>query len=47
MQGDIADHVYIMKHGVLAELAGDAVVVIHRASDVFGCEALAVRREMP
>lgn len=41
MQGDIAEHVFILKHGVITEVTGEDVKAIHRASDVFGCEVLA------
>ena len=40
-QGDIAEHVFILKHGLITEMAGEDVRAIHRASDVFGCEVLA------
>ena len=40
MQGDIAEHVFILKQGVITELEGEEVSAVHRSSDVFGCESL-------
>lgn len=36
----MAEHAFIMKRGVVTEVAGEEVVGLHHSSDVFGCEGV-------
>ena len=44
MQGDMAEHAFILKHGVVTELVGEEVLALHRPSDIFGCEGVTAVR---
>lgn len=40
----MAEHAFIVKRGVVTEVVGDEVIVLHRTSDVFGCEGVTAVR---